>query len=76
LVGASPEATRSLWETDLTVPTAVVVGAEDTGLTPTFRSPESTVSIPMAGVSDSLNASVAAAVMLYEAVRQRGGSAR
>jgi len=75
LVAASPEASRSLWEADLTVPTAIVVGAEDKGLTPTFRSPESTVSIPMAGTSDSLNASVAAAVMLYEAVRQRSGPA-
>jgi TrmH family RNA methyltransferase len=75
LVAASPEADRSLWEADLTVPTAIVVGAEDSGLTPAFRSPETTVSIPMAGTSDSLNASVAAAVMLYEAVRQRGGSA-
>jgi len=76
LVGASPEADRSLWDADLTTPTAIVVGAEDAGLTTTFRSPEATVAIPMAGVSDSLNASVAAAVMLYEAVRQREGPDR
>lgn len=76
LVAASPEANHSLWDADLTIPTAIVVGAEDAGLSATFRSPEVTVAIPMAGVSDSLNASVAAALMLYEAVRQRGGPAR
>ncbi len=75
IVAASPDAHRSLWDADLAIPTAVVVGSEDTGLTPAFRSPGTTVAIPMAGSSDSLNASVATAVMLYEAVRQRGATA-
>lgn len=75
LVAASPEAGRSLWDADLTTGTAIAIGSEDTGLSPGFRSPAGTVAIPLAGSSDSLNASVAAAVMLFEAVRQRGISA-
>jgi TrmH family RNA methyltransferase len=71
LVAASPEAERPLWDADLAAPTAIIVGAEHAGLSAAFRSPATTVSIPMAGSSDSLNSSVAAAVMLYEAVRQR-----
>jgi TrmH family RNA methyltransferase len=71
LVAASPEAERSLWEAELTGGVAIAVGAEDVGLSPPLRDPATTVTIPMAGTGDSLNASVAAAVMLYEAVRQR-----
>lgn len=58
------------WEVDLTGPVAVVVGSEHEGLSDTWRQ-RSTVAIPMLGTVDSLNASVAAAVLLYEARRQR-----
>jgi TrmH family RNA methyltransferase len=59
---------------DLTVPTALVVGAEDTGLDAQWRSAaDERVALPMLGrTADSLNAATAAAVLLYEAVRQRG----
>ena len=59
---------------DLTRPTAFLVGAEDEGLPPDWRAvADVEVSIPMrARAVDSLNASAAAAVLLYEAVRQRG----
>jgi TrmH family RNA methyltransferase len=58
---------------DYTSPTAFLVGTEDTGLDDTWRAAADThVEIPMNGVTaDSLNASAAAAVLLYEAVRQR-----
>jgi TrmH family RNA methyltransferase len=57
---------------DLRGPLAVVLGSEATGLSPAWRSAEVTaISIPMAGIADSLNVSVAAAVVLFEAVRQR-----
>lgn len=58
---------------DYTKPTAFLVGAEDTGLDETWRAIADTeVEIPMRGATaDSLNAGVAAAVLLYEAVRQR-----
>jgi TrmH family RNA methyltransferase len=60
-------------DVDLTGPTALIVGAEDEGLSDEWRAAaDSTVAIPMSGRStDSLNASVAAGVLLFEAVRQR-----
>ena len=54
-------------------PTALVLGTEADGLTPATRAAcDETVIIPMRGVLDSLNVSVAAAVLTFEAVRQRG----
>jgi TrmH family RNA methyltransferase len=56
-----------------TSPTALVLGTEADGLTPATRQAcDETVIIPMRGVLDSLNVSVAAAVLTFEAVRQRG----
>ena len=61
-------------DADLRAPSAIAVGAEDAGLAdPWLRAADLQVSIPVLGRSaDSLNASAAAAVVLYEAVRQRG----
>lgn len=73
LVATSPSATTPLWGCDLTGGVAVVLGREDVGLSGWWleRADES-VSIPMrAAAADSLNVSVAGAVMLYEALRQR-----
>ena len=53
-------------------PVAIVLGSEATGLSAAWDDPRVTpVRIPMLGTADSLNVSVAAAIMLYEAVRQR-----
>jgi TrmH family RNA methyltransferase len=71
VVGGYPDARTELWESDLTEPTAVLVGAEDIGISPAWDDVARKVRIPMRGSSDSLNASVAAAIMLFEAVRQR-----
>lgn len=71
MVATTPGSDVRLWDVDLTRPTAVVVGAEASGLTDTFLSQAVAVQIPMSGTVDSLNASVAAAVTLYEAARQR-----
>lgn len=70
LVVATPTATQPYWHVDLTRPTAVVIGAEHAGVSETWAG-AAEVSIPMRGVADSLNASVAAAIVLYEAARQR-----
>ena len=52
--------------------TAIVVGTEATGLTGAWReAAEGHIRIPMLGELDSLNASVSAAILLFEAVRQR-----
>lgn len=72
IVGTVAEAGTSLFQHDFTVDTAVVVGSEGRGIRRRVLSVcDQTVSIPMQGQISSLNASVAAGVVLYEAVRQR-----
>lgn len=73
LVATTPAATAAHWSVDLTGPVALLVGAEATGLRDSWlRAADAHVSIPMRTVGvDSLNASVAGAVVLYEAMRQR-----
>lgn len=57
---------------DYTLPTAIVVGTEATGLTDAWRTAATTnISIPMQGVIDSMNLSVAAGILIFEAKRQR-----
>ena len=72
--GATAEAKTQLYQADLKGPAAIVIGSEGSGMS---RLVEETcdvlVSIPMAGQLNSLNASAAAAILLYEAVRQRLG---
>ena len=66
------EAAVPYTEVDLTGRVALVLGAEDQGLTETWTGPAITaISLPMLGIADSLNVSVTAAVVLYEARRQR-----
>ncbi len=72
-VGLAGEAVESYDQVDFTLPTAVVVGAEGSGLRRLVRERcDRLVSIPMHGRVNSLNVSVATAVALFEAVRQRG----
>ena len=71
VVGGYPEATAELWESDLTAPTAMLVGAEDAGISAVWEGLATPVRIPMAGIGDSLNASVSAGILLFEAFRQR-----
>jgi 23S rRNA (guanosine2251-2'-O)-methyltransferase len=65
---------QALWETDLAGGVALVFGAEGKGIRPLVRRAcDAAVSIPLDGQVESLNVSVAAAVLLYEARRQRNG---
>ncbi len=78
-VGLDAAATESYDAVDLTMPTAIVVGAEGTGLRRLVRETcDRLVAIPMSGAVSSLNVSVSAGVVLFEAVRQRrpGGAAK
>jgi 23S rRNA (guanosine2251-2'-O)-methyltransferase len=69
---ADSEGSVSMWDTDLTGGVALVLGAEGKGVRPLVRRTcDGTVAIPLSGKVGSLNVSVAAAVLLYEARRQR-----
>ena len=60
------------YDTDMTRPTAIVMGTESTGLTAIWReAADAHIRIPMLGQLDSLNVSVSAAILMFEAVRQR-----
>jgi TrmH family RNA methyltransferase len=73
IVAARVDAARLYTELDLTGPLALVVGAEADGLTAAWAGDDvETVRLPMLGAADSLNVSISAAVLLYEARRQRG----
>ena len=68
-IGGAP-----MWEADLSGGLALVFGAEGKGVRPLVRRTcDGAVSIPLAGTVESLNVSVAAGILLYEARRQRGG---
>jgi TrmH family RNA methyltransferase len=71
VIAASRSASRSLFDTDLTGRVAFAFGNEGAGLSPgLMRSASSTVAVPMPGKLDSLNVAAAAAVCLFERVRQ------
>lgn len=72
IVAASEKAQINYTEADYTGPIALVMGAEDVGISPeVLKYCDTFVSIPMFGNISSLNVSVAAGVMMYEVVRQR-----
>ena len=73
VIGTSDDAPQTLYQADLKGPTALVLGAEGPGMRQlTRKSCDLLVRIPMHGAVESLNVSVASAVCLYEARRQRG----
>ena len=74
IFAAAGEAATPMWQADLTGGVALVFGAEGKGVRPLVRRTcDDAISIPLAGNVESLNVSVAAALLLYEARRQRGG---
>ena len=73
IYGTAAEGASPLWQTDLKGPIAIVVGSEGEGIGRLVRETcDFLVSIPMRGQVSSLNVSAAAAVLVYEALRQRG----
>ena len=72
VVAATEKGDKVYTDTDLTGPLAIVMGAEDTGVSPEIiRLCDDLVKIPINGKISSLNVSVAAGVMIYESIRQR-----
>ena len=72
IFGTAAEGSVPMYQADLTGPTAIVIGSEGDGMSRLVRQNcDVTVHIPMKGRITSLNASAAASILLYEAVRQR-----
>ncbi len=72
VVAATEKAARFYTDCDFAVPTAIVMGAEDTGVAADhLRASDELVKIPQSGTIQSLNVSVAAGVLIYEVIRQR-----
>jgi len=70
--GADEKATQLLYDIDLNIPLAIVMGSEDRGINPsTLKTLDHVVKLPMQGDIASLNVSVACGAMLYEVVRQK-----
>jgi len=73
IIGTSGDADKTLYQADLKGPVALVLGAEGPGMRQlTRKTCDELIGIPMQGAVESLNVSVASAVCLYEALRQRG----
>ena len=74
ILAATPQAKVEHTQIDYTKPYAIVLGSEDKGVSPVWLdAADFKIKIPMQGQVDSLNVSTAAAIILYEALRQRRG---
>lgn len=72
VLGTEMRGSVPVYESDLTIPSCIVMGAEDTGISKdVLKRADKLIRIPMAAKFDSLNVSVAAGMILYEAIRQR-----
>jgi TrmH family RNA methyltransferase len=70
VIASAVGASESYTDVDFKIPTALVLGTESTGISSVWKEVKS-MSIPMKGVADSLNVSTSAAILFYEAQRQR-----
>ena len=74
IVAATEKSRKLLYDADFTKPTAIVMGAEDVGISKeVLKLCDEQLAIPLIGHIESLNVSAAAAIMLFEVVRQRIG---
>ena len=74
ITGTAADADRTLFEADLTGPVAICIGSEGEGISRLLKEKcDFLVSIPMEGQTESLNASVAGALCMYEVLRTRKG---
>ena len=74
IVAATEKSRKLLYDADFRKPTVIVMGAEDTGISKeVLKLCDEQLAIPLIGKTESLNVSAAAAIMLFEVVRQRIG---
>jgi 23S rRNA (guanosine2251-2'-O)-methyltransferase len=72
IIGCSEKGEKNLAEISFTEPCCIIMGSEEDGISPEYlKRCDELVKIPMTGTTESLNVSVSAGVILYEAVRQR-----
>jgi 23S rRNA (guanosine2251-2'-O)-methyltransferase len=72
LIACTEKTNDYLYQLDYTVPSAIIMGSEETGIsTDLIRIADHLAKIPMYGEIESLNVSVSAGILLYEAVRQK-----
>jgi 23S rRNA (guanosine2251-2'-O)-methyltransferase len=72
IIAISEKGEQMLYNSNLSGPLAIIMGAEDTGISPSLlKLSDEMLSIPMTGETESLNVSAAATVVLYEILRQR-----
>lgn len=72
IVAANEKSEKALYEVDFTIPVAIILGSEEYGINPaSLRYADEIIRIPLYGDIESLNVSASAAVIIYEAVRQR-----
>ncbi len=72
IIGAEADSELTMWDVDMKVPLTVVIGSEGEGLRRTVREMcDFTVNLPMRGMVNSLNVSVATGILAYEVMRQR-----
>ena len=72
IIACHEKTNRLIYEADLKIPTAILLGSEDQGISSEYlKRSDTQVKIPMPGTISSLNVSVAAGIILFEAVRQR-----
>lgn len=73
VIACSEKAKKSIYETDLNIPVAMMMGSEENGISPEYlKFTDDHVMLPMRGQIESLNVSVATGIILYEIIRQRG----
>lgn len=75
IVASTEKSEQMMYDVDYALPTAIMMGSEEDGVSPAYlQKCDQQVQIPMYGQTASLNVSVASAVMIYEAIRQRSGT--
>jgi len=73
IIGCTEKTDQFLYDVDMTLPSCIIMGNEEEGISPEYlKRCTHKAKIPMSGTIESLNVSVSAGIIVYEALRQRG----